>query len=128
LGILLFFIPAEASPSKANNANNDENDADNSSWFLQRMLQRPSAANQLQNEHHHGDHEQDVNVSAENVETHKTQQPKNQQNDEDSPKHINLSVRVVTHDSLCHAKPRVTKFRRRMSIFYLLSSLFQDRA
>jgi hypothetical protein len=55
--------------------------------FTVRMLQRSTAANQLDNEDDHGDHEQEMNVSAENVEADETKQPKNQQNNKDSPKH-----------------------------------------
>ena len=51
------------------------------------MLQRPPAANQLDNENDQRDHEQQMNVSAENVEADKAKQPKNQQNNKDSPKH-----------------------------------------
>ncbi len=50
-----------------------------------------------------------MNVSAENVETDETKQPKNQKNNKDSPKHINLSVGVVTNGSFRRAKPRVAK-------------------
>jgi hypothetical protein len=51
------------------------------------MLQRSPTANQLDNQDDHRDHEQQMNVSAENVEADETQQPKNQQNNKDSPKH-----------------------------------------
>ena len=53
------------------------------------MLQRSPAANQLENQNDDGNKKQDVNVSAQNVEAHKTKQPKNQQNYKDSPKHKN---------------------------------------
>jgi hypothetical protein len=56
--------------------------------FTARMLQRSPAANQLDNENDQRDHEQQVNVSAENVEADKAKQPKNQQNNKDGPKHI----------------------------------------
>jgi hypothetical protein len=46
--------------------------------FTARMLQRPSAANQLDNQDDHRDHKQEMNVSAENVEADETKQPKNQ--------------------------------------------------
>jgi hypothetical protein len=55
--------------------------------FTVRMLQRATAANQLDNQDDHRDHEQEMNVGAENVETDETEQPKNQQNHKDSPKH-----------------------------------------
>ena len=59
------------------------------------MLQRSPAANQLENKNDQRNQEQDMNVSSQNVEADKSQQPKNQQNDKDSPKHIFLSVEVV---------------------------------
>jgi hypothetical protein len=39
------------------------------------MLERSPAADQLQNENDQGNQEQKVNVSAQNVETHKAKQP-----------------------------------------------------
>jgi hypothetical protein len=51
------------------------------------MLQRSPAANQLDNENDQRDHEQKMNVSAENVEADKTKKPENQQNNKDGPKH-----------------------------------------
>jgi hypothetical protein len=53
------------------------------------MLQRSTAADQLDNQDDDRDHEQKMNVSAENVEADETEQPKNQQNNKDSPKHKN---------------------------------------
>jgi hypothetical protein len=53
------------------------------------MLERSPAADQLQNENDQGNQEQKVNVSAQNVETHKAKQPQNQQNHKYSPKHKN---------------------------------------
>src|SRR5467141_3451852 len=52
--------------------------------FTIAMLQRSSAANQLQNEHDEGDQKQNVNVSAEHLEPDKSKQPENQQNHKDS--------------------------------------------
>lgn len=87
--------------------------------FTPAILQRSPAANQLQNENHQSDEKQNVNVSAEHVESHETEQPQNQQNDEDSPKHINLSVRVDTNDSFYHAQARLTKIGRAAAHLYL---------
>jgi hypothetical protein len=56
-----------------------------------RMLQRATAANQLDNENDQRNQKQQVNVRAKNVEADETKQPKNQQNNKDSPKHKNLS-------------------------------------
>jgi len=55
--------------------------------FTMRMLQRPATANQLDNEHDQRDEEQQMNVSAENMEADKTKKPENQQNNKDGPKH-----------------------------------------
>jgi hypothetical protein len=54
---------------------------------MARMLQRSPAADQLENKNDQRDQEQQMNVGAENVEADKTKQPKNQQNNKDSPKH-----------------------------------------
>jgi hypothetical protein len=51
------------------------------------MLQRAPASNQLQNEDDQSDQEQNVNVSAQNVEADETKQPENQQDHKNSPKH-----------------------------------------
>src|SRR5437899_12432364 len=61
--------------------------------FTMRMLQRPPTANQLDNEHDQRDEEQQMNVSAENMEADKTEKPENQQNNKDSPKHKKPFVR-----------------------------------
>jgi hypothetical protein len=73
--------------------------------FTWPILQRPTAANQLENENDERDQQQNVNVSAQNVEPNETEQPHNQQNDKDSPKHkktfelrLLLMVRFATHD------------------------------
>jgi hypothetical protein len=86
--------------------------------FTVQMLQRSTAANQLDNQDDHRDHEQEMNVSAENVEADETQQPKNQQNNKDSPKHKNLSFEVVTSGSFRRSQPRLPILRGRISIFY----------
>ena len=52
-----------------------------------RMLQRPSTANQLDNQNDQRDQKQQMNISSENMEADKSKQPKNQQNNKDSPKH-----------------------------------------
>ena len=59
--------------------------------FTRPILQRPSPADQLENEDDERDEEQNVNVSAQNVEPDEAEQPQNQQNYKDSPKHRNLS-------------------------------------
>jgi hypothetical protein len=66
----------------------------------------------LDNQDDHRDHEQEMNVSAENVEADETKQPKNQQNNKDSPKHKNLSFEVVTSRSFRRWQPRLPKFAR----------------
>ncbi len=55
--------------------------------FTARMLQRSATGDQLDNENDQRDHEQKMNVSAENVEADKTKKPENQQSNKDGPKH-----------------------------------------
>lgn len=45
---------------------------------------------QVDQENDHSDYQQDVNEAAQRVGTDQAQQPKNQQNDEDCPKHSSL--------------------------------------
>jgi hypothetical protein len=52
-------------------------------------LERSSSADQLENENDQRNEQQDVNVSAQNVEAHETEQPEDEQNNKDSPKHKN---------------------------------------
>jgi len=59
------------------------------------MLYRWPAADQLENENDQSNKQQDVDISSQNVESDKSQQPQNQQNDKDSPKHKFLSVRLL---------------------------------
>jgi hypothetical protein len=68
-----------------------------------------------------------MNVSAENVEADETQQPKNQQNNKDSPKHKNLSFEVVTSGSFRRRQPRLPKFKRR-DVDLLLARFFKHGA
>ena len=77
------------------------------------MLQRSPAANQLDNENDQRDQEQQMNVSAENVEADKTEKPKNQQNNKDSPKHKNLSFEIVANGSFYRSQSRLPKIARR---------------
>jgi hypothetical protein len=52
-----------------------------------------------------------MNVSAQNVEADETKQPKNQQNNKDSPKHKNPFVfKVVTNASFRRWQSRLPKF------------------
>src|ERR1043166_6899604 len=77
--------------------------------FTPLILQGSPAADQLQNEYHEGNHQQNVNVSSQNVEADKSKQPENQQDHKNGPKHNFLSVEVVDLRSLGQAHPRVTK-------------------
>jgi hypothetical protein len=54
-------------------------------------LQTPTAADQINDQDDHGDDEQDVNVGAERVEADEAEQPQNEQNDKDGPKHERVS-------------------------------------
>ena len=60
--------------------------------FTVPILQRSPPADQLQNQNHYGNDKEDMNVCPQNVEAHETEQPEDQQNYKDSPKHKNLSI------------------------------------
>ena len=104
--------------------------------FTAQMLQRSPAANQLDNENNQRNEKQQMNVSAENVEADETKQPKNQQNNKDSPKHKTLSFEVVANGSFHRSQSRLPKFapivRRgesvRSRIDLLLAGFFKDGA
>ena len=82
--------------------------------FTARMLQRSATGDQLDNENDQRDHEQEMNVSAENVEPDKTKKPENQQNNKDGPKHKkNLSFEVVNYGSFRRWQLRLPKIARR---------------
>jgi hypothetical protein len=68
------------------------------------MLQGTSAGDQLDNENHDRDDQKQVNEPAKGVGTNQTEQPENQQNHEDCPKHINLSLEIIINSSLGHVK------------------------
>src|SRR5438477_12529165 len=87
--------------------------------FTAPILQRPPAADQLENQNDQRDQEQQMNISAQNVEADKAKQPENQQNNKDSPKHKNLSFEVVANSSFRHAQSRVTKIGRKVRTVYL---------
>jgi len=87
LGVFLFLSPAQAAVGETNNADDDKNDAIIPAGFTARMLQRSATGDQLDNENDQRDHEQKMNVSAENVEADKTKKPENQQNNKDGPEH-----------------------------------------
>src|SRR6266480_6658385 len=103
--------------------------------FTVRILKGPTTANQLDNQNDYCDHEQEMNVSAQNVEADETKQPKNQQNNKDSPKHKNLSFEVVANGSFHRSQSRLPKFapivRRGESVLrridLLLSGFFKHR-
>src|SRR5690348_5653701 len=93
--------------------------------FTRQRLQRSTAADQLQNEHHEGDHQQNVNVSTEHVEPDKSEQPQNQQDYKYCPKHNVLSVEFVDLSSFGQAHSRVPKVGRRAPRF--IYRLFRAR-
>ncbi len=103
--------------------------------FTAPMLQRSPAANQLDNKNDQRDQKQEMNVGAQNVEADKTKQPKNQQNNKDSPKHKNLSFAVVANGSFHRSQSRLPKFapivRRGESVLrridLLLAGFFKHR-
>src|SRR5712691_10673003 len=78
--------------------------------FTVRMLQRSPAANQLDNEDHQRDQKQQMNVRAQNMEADKTEQPKNQQNKKNSPKHKTFPFEDVANGSFHRSRSRLPKF------------------
>src|ERR1051325_5486716 len=60
--------------------------------FMARRL-NSSTGDEINNQHHDGEHEQDVNESTERVRTHQAEQPKHQQNNEYCPQHKFLRLR-----------------------------------
>jgi hypothetical protein len=95
--------------------------------FTVLILKWPAPANQLYNQNDDRDHEQEMNVSAENVEADETKQPKNQQNNKDSPKHKNLSFEVVANTSFRRWPSRLPKFARE-DVDLLLAGFFKHGA
>jgi hypothetical protein len=55
----------------------------------------PAAAKQLENEHHKGDQQQEVDVPGHHVESNKSDRPKDQQNYKECPEHLSLSSRFT---------------------------------
>jgi hypothetical protein len=81
------------------------------------MLQRSATGDQLDNENDQRDHEQKMNVSAENVEPDKTQKPKNQQNNKDGPKHIKtFCLRLFKYGSFRRWQLRLPKIAPRRDL------------
>src|SRR5260370_5390930 len=60
--------------------------------FIGTRLQGTPALNQIDNQHHNGEHEQDVNESAQRVGADQSKQPKHEQDHKYSPEHRFLSV------------------------------------
>ena len=68
-----------------------------------------------------------MNVRAQNVEADKSEQPKNQQNKKDSPKHKNLSFEFVNNASFHRSKSRLPEFARE-DVDLLLAGFLEDGA
>src|SRR6266852_2356990 len=77
---------SEAAVGHCNNADDDEKDSDNSSWFHD--LERTPARDELNDQHDQSNHEQEVNESTQRVGADQTQEPEDEEDNEDSPKHI----------------------------------------
>ncbi len=70
-------------------------------WKLASELQRGApAADQLDQQHHNGQHEQDVNVRADGVKTHQAYKPEHEQNDKDSPQHGLILLAALTASTI----------------------------
>jgi len=54
---------------------------------MKRWLYPASTGDEINNQHHDGDHEQDMDESAKCISTYQTEQPKNQENNEYCPQH-----------------------------------------
>jgi hypothetical protein len=57
-------------------------------------LQGAATLNEINDQHHYGDDEKDVNESSEGIGANQSQQPEHKQNDEDSPKHTDIPFRL----------------------------------
>src|SRR5260370_12870146 len=60
--------------------------------FIGTRLQGTPALNQIDNQHHNGEHEQDLNKSAQRVGPDQSKHPKHEQDHKYSPEHSFLSV------------------------------------
>src|SRR5438552_13277433 len=82
--------------------------------FTMRMLQRPPTANQLDNEHDQRDEEQQMNVSAENMEADKPRSQRISRITNIVQSIKNLSFVVVVNGSLQRSRSRLPKIARRI--------------
>jgi hypothetical protein len=58
---------AESSVGKGDNADGNQNDADNSSWFHKARLQRAAALNQINDQYDNCDNEQNMNEATHGI-------------------------------------------------------------
>src|SRR6266513_6095669 len=82
----------ESAISQGDDADDDENEADNARWF--HKLNTASAGYEVDNQHHDGQDQQDVNKSTQRVGANQSEQPEHQQNNEYCPQHSLPPVRV----------------------------------
>jgi hypothetical protein len=88
INYLLAFRVGKAAVCQSNDADRDQNDPDDSSWFhlLRESLHAASARDQIKDQDDDCDDEQQVDESATNM-TDEAEKPENQQNNKDSPEH-----------------------------------------
>jgi hypothetical protein len=94
LRVFLFLRPAQPAISKTDNTDDNENDPDNSSWL--HGSERPSASNQLNDQHDQRDDQQEVDEPAKGVGTNQAKQPQNEQYNKYSPKHSCLRFNLTS--------------------------------
>jgi hypothetical protein len=73
----------------------------------------PAAADELNQQNHKSDHEQNVNESTQCIGADDTQQPQDQQDDEDCPKHLDLTFRLRLRNRLLGRERRSAGCQRR---------------
>jgi hypothetical protein len=64
------------------------------------LLKRPSPLNDPDQHHDNGDYQQNMDKSTDDKATDHSEQPQNQKNDGDSPKHVDLLTEISEHPTL----------------------------
>src|ERR1041385_2718740 len=72
------------------------------SWFLDRS----AAREELKHQHYERDHQQNMHETAKDVPAHEAEQPQNEKNNEDRPKHCRTSLTLeLFRGALSEAEP-----------------------
>ena len=69
-----------------------------------RLLDSPSSREQVEDQHDDGEHQEDMDPRAYRVYAHYSEQPKDEQNDCDCPKHYFFSWETVPGNLFCHGR------------------------